>query len=115
MNVYRCWTAACALAISICAVSCARREAPSRIVQALERAGAGELGSSSSLAIESWFRDHRQTAVAVDAQCRPVRERSPAGWHDGTEGRVCQAARNVAMFVQERRQSSGQKFQAGWK
>ena len=94
--------------------ACSRTEPPSKIVESLRKAGAGDLSSASSVAVESWFRERKQIAVAVEAQCRPIRGNASADWHDSTEGRVCSAARNVAMFVHERRQSSGQKFRGGW-
>jgi hypothetical protein len=96
-------------------VSCSvTHEPPSAIVQKAQSCGAGELTGTSTAAIQDWFSKHRDCAVAVDAMCKPVRDKAPADWTDSTEGRVCIGARGVAQWV---RKSSPdhETFQAGWK
>ena len=90
------------------------KEPPSAIVQKAQSCGAGELSRVSAAAVQDWFSKHRDCAVAVDAMCKPVRDKAPAGWTDSTEGRVCIGARGVAQWV---RKSSPdhETFQAGWK
>src|SRR5690242_20131411 len=104
----------CLAAVLVFSASCVRNERTSVLVQKVEAAGAGPLTSASTQAMSAWFQQHRSTAVSVEEQCRPLRERATAGWNDTTEGRVCSAARSVAMFVHERRQSSGDRFRGGW-
>jgi len=94
-----------------CSVS---KEPPSPIVQKAEACGAGPLGDTSAVAVQDWFGKHRDCAVAVDAMCKPVREKATAQWTDSTEGRVCVAARNIAQWVRKP-SDDHEKFQSGWK
>ena len=75
---------------------------------------AGSLAGTSLVAVQDWFGKHRDCAVAVDAMCKPVREKAPAQWTDSTEGRVCVAARNTAQWVRKP-SDDREKFQSGWK
>src|ERR1700728_581903 len=81
-----------------CSVS---KEPASPIVQKAEACGAGPFADTSTLAVQDWFGEHRDCAVAVDAMCKPIREKSEAQWMDSTEGRVCVAARNIAQWVRK--------------
>jgi hypothetical protein len=58
-----------------CSVS---KEPPSPIVQKAESCGAGSLAEASAVAVQDWFGKHRDCAVAVDAMCKPVREKATA-------------------------------------
>ncbi len=83
------------LALSI--VGCTRPEPPSAIVQRAQAAGAGDITAASTSSTEDWMRKHVDVAVEIDTMCKPARERANAVWGDTTEGKVCLAARNVAM------------------
>ena len=76
---------------------CTRPEPPSEIVQRAQAAGAGDLSTASVSSTEDWMRKHMDVAVEIDTMCKPVRVRANAEWGDTTEGKVCLAARNVAM------------------
>lgn len=71
------------------------KEPPSPIVQKTENCGAGDLSATSETAVQVWFGKHRDCGVAVDAMCKPIRERAPARWSDSMEGHVCAAAGNI--------------------
>ena len=58
-----------------CSVS---KEPPSPIVQKAEACGASPLAETSTVAVQEWFGKHRDCAVAVDAMCKPVREKVAA-------------------------------------
>ena len=94
-----------------CSVS---KEPLSPIVQKAEACGAGSVSDTSLVSVQDWFGKHRDCAVAVDAMCRPVRDKAPAQWTDSTEGRVCVAARNIAQWVRKP-SDDHEKFQSGWK
>jgi len=49
-------------------------------------------------AIQQWLAKHGELAREVDRSCRPIREKATANWADGTEGRLCEAARSVTAF-----------------
>jgi hypothetical protein len=82
---------------------CARQEPHSEIVTTVERAGSGELSLTPVPQIEDWLRKDLEFAVRVDDMCKPVRDRADANWPISTEGRVCTAARNAAMFYRQNR------------
>ena len=90
------------------------KEPPSAIVKKAQSCGTGELTGVSTAAVQDWFSKHRDCAVAVDAMCKPVREKASAGWTDSTDGRVCVGARSVAQWVRTPSQDH-ETFQAGWK
>jgi len=89
------------------------KDPPSEIVQKVEAAGAGDLQAASQQSIEDWFRKHSELAVEVREQCRPIREKAPAGWSNTTEGRVCNAANVASVFNFKERKGDGRGYQAG--
>ena len=62
------------------------KQPPSAIVKRAEACGAGDLSATSGPALQDWFGKHRDCAVAVDALCKPVREKAAAAWSDSSEG-----------------------------
>jgi hypothetical protein len=98
---------------------CANRteEPVSPIVDKARAAGAGDLASASAPSIEEWLRKHRDLAVDLDSMCGPARRGGDAKWLDSTEGRLCTAARNAAMYAPKKplRHGDGQTFEPGWK
>ena len=76
-------------------------EPHSEIVATVENAGSGDLSSTPAPQIEDWLRKHRDLAVQVDDSCKVAREKADANWQGSTEGRVCMAARNAAMFYRQ--------------
>lgn len=93
------------------------QEPSSPIVERAKAAGAGDVANASSPSIEDWLRTHREVAVDLDNMCKPARQKSDAKWLDSTEGRLCTAARNAAMYLPQKplKKSDGQTFQPGWK
>jgi hypothetical protein len=92
------------------------REPRSEIVAMAERAGSGKLSSTPAPQIEEWLRNHRDLAVQIDDQCSGVRPKADANWPVTTEGRVCTAARNAAMFYRQLHSpppANGEKFGPG--
>ena len=79
-------------------VACTRNQPRhSDIVERVQQAGAGDVAAASALSLDDWMRKHRDLAVEVEKMCVPAREKADAQWGDTTEGKVCVAARNVAM------------------
>lgn len=93
------------------------QEPSSPIVEKAKAAGAGELANASLPSIEDWLRRHRDLAVDLDNMCKPAREHGDARWLDSTEGRVCTAAQNAAMYAPKKplKKGDGQTFEPGWK
>ena len=89
------------------------KEPLSAIVAKVEAAGAGDLRSASSKAIESWFQQHRDLAFEVRQLCQPVQKSAPANWADSTEGKVCAAASVASVFRFQERKGDGRGFEAG--
>ena len=73
-----------------------RAEAPSKIVERIERAGAGDVRHASDLALEQWFNSRSDLAVEVNRMCaaRPAN----AGVPGQTEARVCAPVRTATFF-----------------
>ena len=93
-----------------------REPAPQRAIEGARRRGVRR-HRTLKIAAETGHDDgglHRDCAVAVDAMCKPVREKAMAQWTDSTEGRVCVAARNIAQWVRKPSEDH-EKFGAGWK
>ena len=85
------------LIVSLMLLSCCQmHEQQSSIVKTAETAGAGSLEGVSTPAIGQWFALHKDVAYRIDDMCRPVRRNAPAQWADSTEGRVCEAAAQIA-------------------
>jgi hypothetical protein len=108
------------VAISIMLILAACSPTPDRsspIVQKAKDAGAGDLTTASAPSIEDWLRKHRDLAVELDGMCKPARQKGDAKWLDTTEGRLCTAAQNAAMYApnKPKKKSDGQTFEPGWK
>ena len=85
------------LIVSLMLLSCCQmHEQQSSIVKTAETAGAGSLEGVSTAAIGQWFALHKDVAHRIDDMCRPLRRNAPAQWADSTEGRVCEAAAQIA-------------------
>jgi len=89
--------------VVILAVSGCERWFPSRIVTAVENAGAGDLRRASVGSIVGWFQKHPSLAITVDNLCVSPRETALAKWPETTEGHVCNAAAQVAGFIEWQR------------
>ena len=95
------------------------RERSSRIVKFVENAGAGDLNGVSVGSIVQWFEEHPALALKTDGLCMGVRQSALAKWPETTEGRVCEAASQVAGFIVWQRSietnNDHQTFQGGSK
>ena len=96
-------------------MGCSVSERPSAIVKKAEAAGAGDLSTASTIAMQAWLERHRDVAGDVDRMCIAVREKAPAQWTDTTEGRLCTAARSVAMSTFKPLESDHKTYESGWK
>ena len=109
--------AGCLLA-AIILVACSR-EGSSRIVKLVEEAGAGDLHAASVGSIVHWFEKHPALALKTDSLCVGVRTNALAKWPETTEGRVCNAASQVAGYIVWQRSvetnNDHQTFQGGSK
>lgn len=92
-------------------------EPSSPIVEKAKAAGAGDLENASLPSIEDWLRKHRDFAINLDNMCKPARQSGDAKWLDSTEGRLCTAAQNAAMYAPKKppKKGDGQTFEPGWK
>ena len=75
------------------------------LMRKMEQAGAGDLRTVTSQAIEQWFLRNPGVAFEVNRTCRDLRANAPATWGDTTDGRICSAAARVHFFYH--------RFQAG--
>jgi hypothetical protein len=93
------------------------QEPSSPIIEKAKAAGAGDLANASMASIEDWLRKHRDLAVDLDNMCKSARQNGDARWLDSTEGRVCIAAQNAAMYAPKKplKKGDGQTFEPGWK
>ena len=73
-----------------------RAEAPSRIVDRVKQAGAGDVRHASDLALGQWFSAHSDLAVEINRMC--AQRPHDSGIPGPTEARVCAAAAPVAFF-----------------
>ena len=71
----------------------------SKIVLAVESAGAGHLQDVSADAIQSWLGQHSDVAKQISADCKTAYEKRDAKWQDTTEGRVCMADAQVLLLM----------------
>jgi hypothetical protein len=78
-------------------------EPRSPIVTMVENAGAGDMRTAPVGAMVQWFNKHPDVAMEADKLCKRARENALAKWPETTEGRVCNAAAQVAGFIQWRR------------
>jgi hypothetical protein len=106
------------LAIVLALVGCERWRT-SQIVKMVENAGAGDLRTASVGSIVEWFQKHPALVITVDNLCVPVRANALAKWPETTEGRVCNAAAQVAGFIEWQRDiqtnNDHETFQGGSK
>jgi hypothetical protein len=65
----------------------------------VESAGAGDVRTVPVASMVQWFRRHPALALKADDLCGPVRKNALAKWPETTEGRVCDAASQVAGFI----------------
>jgi hypothetical protein len=72
---------------------------PSHVVTMVEKAGAGDLRTAPVSSMVQWFEKHPVLAIKADNLCTPLRKKSRAKWPETTEGRVCNAAAQVAGFI----------------
>jgi hypothetical protein len=107
-----CFVLFTALALAGCSFF-AQKEPRSAIVERVEKAGAGDLSTASTQAIQEWLGKHREIADAVEDMCKPVRQNADAKWSGSTEGRVCSAAHTLAFFRFKPKHSDGEVFHAG--
>jgi hypothetical protein len=89
----------------------------SPIVERAKAAGSGDLSGASIPSIEEWLRKYRDLAVEIDDMCKPVRQKGDAKWLDRSEGQLCTAAQNAAMYAPKKplKKGDGQTFEPGWK
>jgi len=85
-----------------------KAEAPSRIVERVERAGARSVRDASDLALGQWFRAHSELATEVNGMCA---ERA----HDAdvpgrTEARVCAAVASFHEFTPSKLTRGGKGY-----
>lgn len=101
------------LALMLFCEGCSRQEPRSLIVEKAEKAGAGDLSTSSSQAMQQWLGKHREVAIEVENMCKPVRPGATAQWSDTTEGRLCAAAHELAFFRSAPAKGDGRVFRPG--
>jgi hypothetical protein len=78
--------------------SCSRPEPRSPIVEKVERAGSGSLTAVSKDGMREWLGKHKDVAYQADEMCKPIRLNATAQWAESTEGRLCAAARDLAVW-----------------
>jgi hypothetical protein len=78
--------------------SCSRQEPSSPIVEKVERAGSGSLTAVSKDGMREWLGKHKDVAYQADEMCKPIRLNATAQWAESTEGRLCAAARDLAVW-----------------
>jgi hypothetical protein len=107
-----CWAVT---AMLLAAAACARRQQdPARpIVEAAEKAGAGDLSNASVQAMEQWLGKHRDVSAQIENVCKPVRQHATAQWSTSTEGRLCNAAHDLAFFRSAPVTGDGKGFRPG--
>jgi hypothetical protein len=79
-------------------LSCSRPESSSPIVEKVERAGSGSLTAVSKDGMRDWLGKHKDVAYQADEMCKPIRVNATAQWADSPEGRLCAAARELAVW-----------------
>lgn len=86
------------LTVMTITMACSTAENHSAIVQTVEQAGAGDLSRTSTEGIRQWLAGRRELAIQVEGMCKPVREKASANWAETTEGRLCNASRQLTFF-----------------
>jgi hypothetical protein len=79
------------------------RQRPSPIVELVQNAGAGDLRTAMTGSIVHWFDKHLDVSLEADRLCKPKRANAPAPWPTTAEGRVCDAAAQLAGMIQWQR------------
>ena len=82
-------------------------------MQTAERAGAGDLSSASTQAMEQWLGKHRDVSDQIETMCKPVRQNAVAQWGNSTEGRLCTAAHDLGFFRSGPVTGDGKTFRPG--
>jgi hypothetical protein len=94
---------AAAVGLAAASIGCPLFEAPeppSRVVERVERAGAGNVRTASNEALQMWFNQHDGLAVEVNRLCATsAAERIPGR----TEARVCVRPHDRLHFLALRR------------
>ena len=88
-------------------------EPRSEIVEKAEAAGSGKLPGVSRDGMKQWLGQHKEVAYQVDEMCKPMRANATAQWAESTEGRLCNAARELAFFRSGPVKNSGQTYWPG--
>ena len=78
--------------------ACSRPEPRSTIVEKVEQAGSGNLATVPKDGMREWLGKHKDVAYQADEMCKPIRVNAAAQWADSTEGRLCAAARELAVW-----------------
>lgn len=92
---------------------CTAPEPPSPIVQKLEAAGAGDLKHASADSIQQWLGPRRELAIEIEGMCKAARPKAPANWGDTTEGRICSASAQLALFRYTPQTGDGKTYKSG--
>jgi hypothetical protein len=92
------WSVVVCGLVLLLAVGCWRAR-PSEIVVMVERAGAGDVRNASVASMVRWFHRHPAVALKANDLCSPLRRNALLKWPETTEGRVCDAASQVAGFI----------------
>jgi hypothetical protein len=90
------------LLIAVSMLGCSR-ERNSDVVRMVESAGAGDVRAATIRSLAQWFDRHPTVAIKAAQSCKPIRASAQARWPESTEGRVCDAAAQVAAFLEWRR------------
>ena len=92
------WSVAVCGFVLLLAVGCWRAR-KSEIVILVENAGAGDVRNASVPSMVRWFHRHPAVALKANDLCSPLRRNALLKWPETTEGRVCNAASQVAGFI----------------
>jgi hypothetical protein len=85
-----------------------RAEAPSRIVERVQRAGVGDVRHASDQSLKQWFFARGELAVEINHMC--AQRTMDTGTPGRTEARVCAAAAPVAFFHHTPRDRKGKSY-----
>lgn len=84
------------IGLAVAVPGCEPVEAPSRIVERVERAGAGDVRHASEAGLGMFFSSRPELATEVSRMCKD--RSAEAGVPGKTEARICSAAGPVAFF-----------------
>src|SRR5579883_685976 len=92
-------------ALFLAVIGCSRTPdaaSNSQIVRQVEAAGSGPVESASRDSLFHWFQSsHKELAITINQECANIRKTAPATWGDTAEGKVCQAAHDLARFYDQ--------------